>query len=160
MLPKAGSRSARRRTWSLFGRRGNRRGRHSSPALPRPPRPPLWASAWGALVAWRRSLLVAAVGMMLAAGAWAGRWYVTHSRHFALAEVRVSPTAHVTAEALIARANVPVGVNLFAIDRDEVARPIPQEPGVARAPWRRELPSTLMLDVAKREPACTVAFGA
>lgn len=160
MLPKARSRSARRRGWSLFGRRGNRRVRHSSPALPRPPRPPLWASVWAALVAWRRSFLVAAVGMMLAAGAWAGRWYVTHARHFALTEVRVSPTAHVNAEALIARANVPVGVNLFAIDRDEVAHAVSQEPWVARAHVRRELPSTLMIDVVEREPACTVAFGA
>ena len=160
MLPKARSRSARRRSWSLFGRRGNRRVRHSSPALPRPPRPPLWVSVWAALVAWRRSFLVAGVGMMLAAGAWAGRWYVTHARHFALTEVRVSPTAHINAEALIARANVPVGVNLFAIDRDDVARAVSQEPWVARAHVRRELPSTLMIDVVEREPACTVAFGA
>ena len=78
--------------------------------------------AWRALKSWRRSLLVAAVGMTLAASAWAGRWYVTHARHFAVRQVRVSATAHVTAEALIARANVPLGVNLFAVDREEVAR--------------------------------------
>jgi len=160
MLPKARSRSARRHGWSLFGRRGNRRVRSSSPALPRPPRPPLWASAWGALVAWRRSLLVAAVGVVLAASAWGGRWYVTHARHFAVRQVRVSPTAHVTAEALIARANVPLGVNLFAVQRDEVARAVSQEPWIARAHVRRELPSTLMIDVVEREPACSVAFGA
>ena len=160
MLPKARSRTARRHGWSLFGRRGNRRVRASSPALPRPPRPPLWASAWGALLAWRRSLLVAAVAVTLAASAWAGRWYVTHARHFALGAVRVSPTAHVSAEALVARANVPLGINLFAIDRQEVARAVSQEPWVARAHVRRELPSTLMIDVVEREPACTVAFGA
>ena len=160
MLPKAGSRSARRRGWSLFGRRGNRRVRSSSPALPRPPRPPLWASAWGALLAWRRSLLVAAVGVTLAASAWAGRWYVTHARHFAVQKVRVSPTVHVTAEALVARANVPLGVNLFAVNREEVARTVSQEPWVARVHVRRELPSTLMIDVVEREAACSVAFGA
>ena len=160
MLPKARSRSARRRSWSLFGQRGNRRVRHSTPAVPRPPRPPLWSTVWGRLVAWRRSFLVAAVGMTLAASAWAGRWYVTHSRHFALTQVRVSPTVHVTADALVARANAPVGVNLFAINRDDVARAVSQEPWVARAHVRRELPSTLMIDVVEREPACTVAFGA
>ncbi|HWE26644.1 MAG TPA: FtsQ-type POTRA domain-containing protein [Polyangia bacterium] len=160
MLPKTRSRSARRR-WSLFGQRGNRRVRTATPpALPRAPRPPLWTTAWGALVAWRRSLLVAAVGVTLAASAWAGRWYVTHARHFALHDVRVSATAHVSAEALVARANVPLGVNLFAIDRDEVARAVSQEPWVARAHVRRELPSTLMIDVVEREPACAVAFGA
>lgn len=160
MLPKARSRSARRR-WSLFGRRGNRRVRTATPpALPRAPRPPLTTRAWAVLVSWRRSFLVAGVGMMLAAGAWAGRWYVTHSRHFAVARVRVSPTVHVAAEALVTRASVPLGVNLFAVDRDEVARNVSQEPWVARAHVRRELPSTLVIDVVEREAACTVAFGA
>ncbi len=160
MLPKARSRSARKR-WSLFGRRGNRRVRTATPpALPRVAGPPLSTRIWAALAAWRRSFLVAAVGMTLAAGAWAGRWYVTHSRHFAVARVRVGPTAHVSAEALVARANVPLGVNLFAVDRDEVARVVSQEPWVARAHVRRELPSTLMIDVVEREAACAVAFGA
>ncbi|MCU1276756.1 MAG: Polypeptide-transport-associated domain protein FtsQ-type [bacterium] len=134
--------------------------RSSSPALPRPPRPPLWRSAWGALVAWRRSLLVAGVGMALAAGAWAGRWYVTHSQHFAVRAVRVSPTVHVGADAIVARAAVPLGLNLFAVDRAEVARVVSQEPWVARAHVRRELPSTLVIDVVEREAAFTVAFGA
>jgi cell division protein FtsQ len=67
---------------------------------------------------------------------------------------------HVTADALVTRAAVPLGVNLFAIDRDEVARAVSQEPWVARAHVRRELPSTLVLDVVEREAACTVAFGA
>jgi cell division protein FtsQ len=160
MMPKARSRSARRLGWSLFGRRGNRRVRSSSPALPRAPRPPLWRSAWGALVSWRRSLLIAGVGMALAAGAWAGRWYVTHARHFAVRSVRISPTVHVGADAIVARAQVPLGVNLFAIDRTEVARAVSQEPWVARAHVRRELPSTLMIDVVEREAVFTVAFGA
>ena len=64
------------------------------------------------------------------------------------------------AEALVARAAVPIGVNLFAIDRDEVARAVSQEPWVARAHVRRELPSTLVIDVVEREAACAVAFGA
>jgi cell division protein FtsQ len=160
MLAKTRSRSARRAGWSFFGRRRNRRVRSSSPVLPRAPRPPLWATVWGAFAAWRRSLLVAAVGVTLAAGAWAGRWYVTHARHFAVRAVRVSPTVHVSAEALAARANVRLGVNLFAVDRDEVARAVSQEPWVARAHVRRELPSTLVIDVVEREPACAVAFGA
>ena len=67
---------------------------------------------------------------------------------------------HVPADALVTRAAVPLGVNLFAIDRDEVARAVSQEPWIARAHVRRELPSTLVLDVVEREAACTVAFGA
>jgi cell division protein FtsQ len=160
MLPKARPRSARRLGWP-FTRRRNRRVRTATPpAVPRPPRPPLWATVRGAIGRWRRTLLVAGVGVALAAAAWAGRWYVTHARHFALREVRVSPTAHVTAESLIARAGVPLGVNLFAVDRDEVARAVSQEPWVARVHVRRELPSTLMIDVVERQAACTVALGA
>ena len=60
----------------------------------------------------------------------------------------------------MARAGVPLGVNLFAIDRDEVARAVSKSRGCARAHVRRELPSTLVVDVVEREAACAVAFGA
>ena len=73
--------------------------------------------------------------------------------------MRVSPTTHVSAAALVARANVPLGVNLFSVNRDEVARAVSQEPWVARAHVRRELPSTVVIDVVEREAACTVALG-
>ena len=116
--------------------------------------------ASGALAACRRALLVAGVALALAGGAWVGRWYVTHSQHFAVRGVRVSPTAHVAADAIVARAGVPLGVNLFGVDRNEVARAVSQEPWVARAHVRRELPSTLVIDVVEREAACSVAFGA
>jgi cell division septal protein FtsQ len=160
MLPKARPRAPRHVGWP-FVRRRNRRVKSSSPpALPRPPRPPLSTLAWAALSRWRRSLLIAGVAAALAGGAWVGRWYVTHSRHFAVRTVRVSPTAHVTAEALIARAGVPLGVNLFAVDREEVARAVSQEPWVQRVHVRRELPATLMLDVVERTAACSVALGA
>jgi cell division protein FtsQ len=158
MLPKARRRSARRLGW-WFGRRKNRRVRESA-LVPRPPRPPLSASLRAALARWRHVLLLAGVAVVFGAAAYGGHYYVTHSRHFAMRAVRVSPTAHVAAEALIARAGVPLGVNLFAIDRDEVARAISQEPWVARVHVRRELPSTLVLDVVERRPACAVALGA
>ncbi len=163
MLPKARrhtASAARTRLGWPFGRRRNRRVRAAAPAVPPAPRPPLWPAIVAKLASWRRSFLVAAVGVALAASAWAGRWYVTHARHFELRAVRVSPTVHVGAEAIVARAGVPLGVNLFAIARDEVARAVSQEPWVARVHVRRELPSTLVIDVVEREAACTVALGA
>ncbi|HEX8952685.1 MAG TPA: cell division protein FtsQ/DivIB, partial [Polyangia bacterium] len=45
------------------------------------------------------------------------------------------------------------------VDREAVARNVSQEPWVARAHVRRELPSTLVIDVVEREAACAVAFG-
>jgi cell division protein FtsQ len=134
--------------------------RTAAPAVPPEPKPPLWPRVGAALASWRRSFIVAGVAVALAAGAWGGRWYVTHARHFAVRAVRVSPTAHVSADAIVARAGVPLGVNLFAVQRDEVARAVSQEPWVSRAHVRRELPSTLVIDVVEREAACTVALGA
>jgi cell division protein FtsQ len=159
MLPKARSRTLRRRGWP-FGRRGNRRVRAITPvAVPRAPRPPLSQTLGAALVRFRRWVLVLGAALTLAGAGVAGHWYVTHSRNFAVRTVRVSPTAHVTAEALVARAAVQPGLNLFAIDRDGIARAVSQEPWVERVHVRRELPSTVMLDVVEREAACTVALG-
>lgn len=160
MLPKARHRTTRARLGWPFGRRRNRRVRASEPAVPREPQPPLWRRAGAAIASWRRAFIVVGVGLALAAGAWGGRWYVTHARHFALAAVRVSPTVHVTADAIIARAAVPLGVNLFSVQRDEVARAVSQEPWVGKAHVRRELPSTLVIDVVERQAVCTVALGA
>lgn len=158
MLPKARHRPARRFGWP-FGRRRNRRVREPT-LVPRPPRASLSSQLKAALARWRRVLLLAGVAVVFGGAAYGGHYYVTHSRHFAVRAVRVTPTAHVTAEALIARAAVPPGVNLFAVDRDEVARAVAQEPWVARAHVRRELPSTLVLEVVERQAACTVALGA
>ena len=162
MLGKARRRGARKVGWP-FGRRGNRRVRAAvTPAegVPTVAREPVWRAAWMGIVRWRRALLVAGVAGALGGGVWLGRWYVTHARHFALMAVRVSPTVHVSAESLVARAGVPLGVNLFSIDRDRVARAVSGEPWLARAHVRRELPATLVLDVVERQAACTVALGA
>lgn len=171
MLPKARPRSTRRFGWP-FRRRRNRRVRAAAPSLtpregvpvvvarpPRPAGPPWWKRAAARLAGLRRPLIVLGVAAALAGAGVAGRWYLTHARHFALTAVRVSPTRHVSAAVLIARAGVPLGINLFAVDRDAVARAVSQEPWVARVHVRRELPSTLVLDVVEREAACTVALG-
>jgi cell division protein FtsQ len=129
-------------------------------ATPRPPSPPLGQRFVGLVGRWRRTLLALLALAALGGAAWAGRYYVTHARHFALRDVRVTPLRHIGAEAILARASVPLGGNLFAIDRDAVARAVSQEPWVKSVHVRRELPSALVLDVTEREPACVVALGA
>jgi cell division protein FtsQ len=128
--------------------------------MPPPPREPLWPSLLALLARGRRVLLVLAVLAALAGGAWLGRWYVTHARHFAVRDVRVSPLKHLSPQLLLDKVAVPMGINLFSVDRDEVARIIAQEPWVARVHVRRELPSTVVLDIVERQPACAVALGA
>ena len=170
MLPKPRARAGKRLGWP-FGRRHNRRVRKSrgdatptGPTAVEPvdetPRPSLASIIGGFFSRRRRALLTAGVGIFLATGAWAGRWYVTHARHFAVRKVRVTPLVHVGAEAVIARAGVPLGVNLFAVDRDEIARNVSQEPWIARVKVRLELPATLVIDAVEREAACGVALGA
>lgn len=129
------------------------------PVVTRPPGPPVWKRVGAVVAGWRRTLIVVGVGVTLVGAGVAARWYLLHARHFALTVVRVSPTRHVTAESLIARAGVPLGINLFAVDRDAVARAVSQEPWVKRVHVRRELPSTLAIDVVEREAACSVALG-
>jgi cell division protein FtsQ len=160
MMPRARARGSRRRLSWPFGPQGNRRVRATVPAQPRPPSPPLWTRLVALFARWQRTLLALLVLAALAGAGWAGRYYVTHARHFALGEVRVTPLRHVSAEAMLARVAVPLGGNLFAIDRDAVARAVSQEPWVQSVHVRRELPSALVLDVTEREPACAVALGA
>jgi cell division protein FtsQ len=176
MLPKPRARAGKRLGWP-FGRRRNRRVRKSGPRIdptphegvpneareappPPKPRPSLLALLRGVVARRRRAIVTASLGVLLGASVWAGRWYVTHARHFHVRHVRVTPLHHVSDEALIARAAVPLGLNLFAVDRDEVARNVSQEPWIARVKVRLELPSTIFIDAVEREPACGVALGA
>jgi cell division protein FtsQ len=180
MLPKPRARAGKRLGWP-FGRRRNRRVRRgggrvdptptdgvptgvatepSQKVAPKPPRPSLLALLRGWCARRRRALLTIGVGALLGAAVWSGRWYVTHARHFQVRHVRATPLVHVSAESLIARAAVPSGLNLFAVDRDEVARNVSQEPWIARVKVRLELPSTIVIDAVEREAACGVALGA
>jgi cell division protein FtsQ len=156
-------RRKRRLAWP-FGQRQNRRVRSAThPSLPavgrepsakiETPRPP--SSGHG------RRLLVALLLLLSVGGAaFGGHRYVTRSRHFAVRVLKFSSLKHASEDALGVRAGVALGSNLFAVDLAEVARDVAQEPWVLTARARRELPSTIMVDVVEREPACVVAFGA
>ncbi len=155
-MPKARPASRRRLGW-LFGRRGNRRVRLVSGPLP------MSGLARGVAGSVRRRgrawlvalLVVGAGGAVVGAHAW-----VTRSPYFAVRTLAFSPTRHVSAASLEARASGALGANLFRVDLDEVARDVAQEPWVASAHARRELPQSLAIEVVEREPACVVALGA
>jgi cell division protein FtsQ len=102
-----------------------------------------------------------ALGVVAAIGgaAFGVHHFLTHSAHFAVRTLRFSPTKHVTAESLAARAGQVIGLNLFRADLEELQRDVLQEPWIASAHARRELPSTLVVDVTEREAAAGVAFG-
>ena len=149
-MPNA--RPRRKRGW-LFGRRGNRR--------VRPPSTPGVEAVKGEVDKPRGKRALVFVGLAVALGGAAagGVWFFTHSKHFAVRAVRSSPTVHVSAESLSARGGVAIGQNLFAVDLEEIAREVMAEPWIAKATARRELPSTIALDVVEREAACVVSLG-
>jgi len=106
-----------------------------------------------------RALLVLGVLGALAGGGWGLHRFLTRSPHFAIRALRFSPTRHVSAESLAARAGDVVGLNLFRVDLDQLASDVMQEPWVQSARARRELPSTVMVDIVEREAAVGVALG-
>ena len=111
---------------------------------------------WRALV---RVITLLVTLALVVGGAWAGRRWLLHSPHFAVREIRISSTQHISAEALRARAGVERGDNLFLVDLGQVERDVAADPWVRRAKAHRELPGVLAIDVEERTPACVVALG-
>ena len=143
---------------ALFRRRANRRITVSSPSVALWVARVLQSAARRALVALK--LLAALV--VLAGVAWAGEQGVRHviaSPRFAVREIRVGPTEHVTREQLLELAGVAPGDRLLSIDTDAVAARVASHPWVAAARVRRELPSMLVIDVSERRAVAAALMG-
>lgn len=105
------------------------------------------------------TLAMSLCGVGVGVGLWAAERFVRHSPHFALREVRVSPLAHRSVEELRRRAAVPLGVNVFSVRLDEVARRIRADPWIAEVQVHRELPGALVITATEHEVACVVSLG-
>jgi cell division septal protein FtsQ len=106
---------------------------------------------------------VLAVLALLAGAAVAGRALVRHviaSPRFAVQEVRVGPSVHVSAEELRTLCAVQPGDRLLAVDPDAVAARLATHPWIASARVRRELPSTLTIEVVERRAVASTLMGA
>jgi cell division protein FtsQ len=163
MVPKSRQRARPAGFRWPFGRRGNRRIRlTSSPSLP--PVAGIARSAAGGIKRHAASWLLCALLLALGGAGFLAQRFLTRSPHFAVKTVRFSPGggvfAHLTDASLRARAGVSLGENLFAVDLDAVARDLAQDPWVRSAHARRELPSTVVVEVSERQAACVVALGA
>jgi len=137
----------------LFGNKGNRRVRLSSGRLPIP-------DLQQPVRAWARAALCLGLAAVLVAGGIGLRHLLLHGRHFALAEIRVSPLRHVDRDRLIQRSGLALGRSLFIVDLTEAERRIAREPWVASVRVRRELPHTLSIEVTEREARAAVSLGA
>lgn len=115
-------------------------------------------SILGRLVA---ALLICA---LLGAGGYGAHYFVYHSPRFAMKQLKVTNLSHgsrrpqVSAESLEKRAAVPPGTNLLSIDTLAVETRLLGEPWLKTVAVRRELPSTLRVDVTEHEPAALIAL--
>jgi cell division protein FtsQ len=133
------------------------------------PRPPVVVVADALTGVGRRVLVVLrVVGKVVLALAitaailWGGRLAVRHvmaSPRFAVREIQVTLAAHVTRDEVLELAGVDEGDRLLAIDTDPVAAKIAAHPWVKSARVRRQLPSTLIIDLTERRAAAVVAMG-
>ena len=155
----ATSKPGRARRGLLGFRRGNRR-------ITVENRSPLVWLGEGLRALARRLLVV--VKLAAAVAALAGAAYgvrlaaarVVASPRFALRELRVSPSAHLDREQLVALAAVNDGDPLLALDTDVVAARLTKHPWIASARVRRELPSTLVIEVTERHAVAVAVIGA
>lgn len=146
--------------WPFRMARGNRRTRAVAATVDAPEvRSPAAPSRGRSLRRVGRIVIIVLAPIIVLVGGWGVRRWILHSPHFAVRQVRISPTIHTSADDLRARAAVPLGENLFSVDLDAVARDVQADPWVARARARRELPATIAVDVVEREPACVVSLG-
>jgi cell division septal protein FtsQ len=116
-----------------------------------------------ALARWLWVLLKLAAALAALGGAvYAGRIGVAHvvaSPRFAVRELRVGATTHLDREQLVALTGVAPGDRLLALDTDAVAARLARHPWIAAARVRRELPSTLVIEVTERRAVAVAVMG-
>jgi cell division septal protein FtsQ len=104
-----------------------------------------------------------AVIAFVAASAQGGRLIVRRviaSPRFAVRDITIGPTDHVSAEEVAEVAGVRPGDQLLSIDPDAVAARLTTHPWILAARVRRDLPSTLSIEVTERRAVATALLGA
>jgi cell division protein FtsQ len=99
----------------------------------------------------------------VAAAVWGGRQVVRHviaSPRFAVRDIQVGPSTRVSADEIRALAGVQIGDRLLAVDPDTVAARLAAHPWILAARVRRELPSTLAIEVTERRAVASALLGA
>jgi len=145
------------RAW--FRRRRNRRVPFARPSVP-----VLLAGGAGWLgrklvVAGKVLVVMGVVALSVLAGRQLVRQVVASPR-FAVKEIRVAATTHVTADEIEELTGVQIGDRLLTVDPDRVATKLTAHPWIAAARVRRELPSALSVEVTERRAAGSALMGA
>jgi cell division septal protein FtsQ len=143
----------------LFGRRSNRRIIVARPSITARLASCLRAAAKRLALLGKALVVVAFV----AGAAWAGRQIVRHviaSPRFAVRDVQVGASTHISSDEIRQLAGVQIGDRLLAVDPDAVAARVTMHPWILSARVRRELPSTLVIEVTERHAVASALLGA
>jgi cell division septal protein FtsQ len=143
----------------FFRRRNNRRITVARPSIAGWVASRLRAAA-NKLVVVGKALVVVA---FVAAALWAGRKIVQHviaSPRFAVHDIEVGPSTRVSADEIRDLCGVHLGDRLLAVDPDAVAARLATHPWILSARVRRELPSTLAIEVTERKAVASALLGA
>lgn len=143
----------------LFRRRNNRRIVVSRPSVA------VWLTERLRILAGKLVLIGKALAVVafLVGAAFTGRQAIRHviaSPRFAVGEIRVGPTTHVTPDEIRALAGVRIGDRLLAVDPDVVAARLATHPWILSARVRRDLPSALTVEVTERRAVASALLGA
>jgi cell division protein FtsQ len=143
----------------FFRRRSNRRITVSGPSVL------AWLAGGLRVLGGKLAILGKALAVVAcAAGAvWAGRQVVRHviaSPRFAVRDVEVGASTRVSPDEIRALAGVQLGDRLLAVDPDAVAARLTTHPWILAARVRRELPSTLAIEVTERHAVASALLGA
>jgi cell division septal protein FtsQ len=143
----------------FFRRRANRRITVARPSI----------AGWVASGLRAAAIKLVVLGKVLVAAAfvagalWAGRKVVQHviaSPRFAVHDIEVGPSTRVSPDEIRDLCGVRLGDRLLAVDPDAVAARLATHPWILSARVRRELPSTLAIEVTERQAAASALLGA
>jgi cell division protein FtsQ len=143
----------------FFRRRNNRRIGVARPSVAVWLAGPLRAAA-AKLALLGKALLVVA---FVAGAVWAGRQIVRHviaSPRFAVRQIEVGASTHVSSDEIRQLTGVAVGDRLLAVDPDAVATAVTMHPWILSARVKRQLPSTLVIEVTERHAVASALLGA
>jgi cell division septal protein FtsQ len=99
----------------------------------------------------------------VAGAVFAGRQIVRHviaSPRFAVRDIQVGPSTRVSGDEISELCGVHPGDRLLAVDPDAVAARLATHPWILSARVRRDLPSTLAIEVTERQAVASALLGA
>lgn len=117
---------------------------------------PLWSSgrSWSTASWMSRMKIVAGIVIVTAASvlvAYGLRRYLHQSPRFAIKTVYIDGNVRRTAHQIAKRGGIAIGKNIFLIDEQNATQGVQNDPWIESARVRRELPSTVHVEVVERE---------